>query len=169
MAVLYITCGKVCSGKSVYIKRLAEKENIAAFSADELMLSVYDECLGENHRKAEFACMKYLIKKACELVGLGISAAVDAGFWFREERDWVRGYLEEKGVKAVWLYFEAGLDTRQKRLYARNVELESSSGREYIIDDEMLKRFDSLFEAPGEDEEMEAHITQEAFKARYGG
>ena len=151
-------CGKICSGKSYAAEKLSEKENAALLSVDELMLTVYEECLGENHRAAEKRCLGYLLKKAAELAALGVNVIIDHGFYQFAERDYARKYLANAGIKTEWHYMKSDDALRKKRLTQRNAALSLSPKREYIITMEMMARFDSLFEEPTQEEMTEFFI-----------
>ncbi|HOV25823.1 MAG TPA: AAA family ATPase [Pseudobacteroides sp.] len=48
MAKIIIMCGKICSGKSTYSQKLKKEINAVVLSCDELMLSLFDEQLGDK-------------------------------------------------------------------------------------------------------------------------
>ncbi len=154
MAVLHLTCGKIACGKTYFAEKFCAGGRAVLFSVDRLMLTVYDGCLGEDHIRHEQKCMDFLLETAVNTVKCGAFAALDFGFWNYEVRRRVSEYCLNNGIDYVWHYFNADEKTRKSRLEKRNAVLAESMRREYIIDDEMLARFDGWFEFPREDERM---------------
>ena len=60
MAVVYLTCGKICSGKSTFARKLAKEKNAVILSCDELT-KLFPSA--ENHESVLEAVEKYLLKK----------------------------------------------------------------------------------------------------------
>ena len=46
MANVFLICGKICSGKSTYAKKLAKTHNAVILSVDEIMLAIFDHGAG---------------------------------------------------------------------------------------------------------------------------
>ncbi len=148
MAVLHLTCGKIACGKTYFAKNLCADNKAVLFSVDEMMLTLYDECLGENHHDAEIRCVKFLLNIAVNTVKCGMNAVLDHGFWNSDDRKYASLICEDNDIKYEWHYFDTDDFTRMERLKERNKKLSCSKRREYIIDDEMMERFDSWFEPP---------------------
>ena len=53
-------CGKICSGKTTFAEQLRKDINGVILSCDEIMLSLFDENLGERHPIVERNCKDYL-------------------------------------------------------------------------------------------------------------
>ena len=87
MAKVYMTCGKICSGKSTYAQKLRRQHSAAVLSVDEITLALFGRepgpMLDEYVRRTE----GYLYQKSVELVETGINVVLDWGFWTKRERD----------------------------------------------------------------------------------
>ena len=60
MAKVIITCGKVCSGKTTYAKRLCKENGAVLMSVDEVMLTVFGNDVGERHEEITEKIKTYL-------------------------------------------------------------------------------------------------------------
>ena len=49
MAKVYMTCGRICSGKSTYAQTLRQKYSAVILSVDEITLALFGQDAGENH------------------------------------------------------------------------------------------------------------------------
>ena len=49
MAEVILLCGKIAVGKTTYAAYLQRNRNAVVLSCDELMLSLFDSCLGDKH------------------------------------------------------------------------------------------------------------------------
>ena len=147
MATVYMVCGQVASGKSTLAARLA-RQGAMVLSCDELMLTMFDHCLGERQREMESRALRFLEEQAAALWTLGVDSVLDHGFWYRDEREAARAYFQERGIPVVLYHVSAPSETRQARLEKSNEHLRQSSRREYIVNDEMRRRFDAWFEPP---------------------
>lgn len=154
MAVLHLTCGKIACGKTFYAKKICENNKALLFSVDEMMLTLHDSCLGSGHSDAESRCVEFLLNLACEAVKCGLDAVLDFGFWKSFDRIKASQFCLDNKINFEWHFFDTDITERKKRLELRNSLLLNTGRREYIIDEEMLARFDSWFEYPIENELM---------------
>lgn len=113
-----LMCGKIASGKTTEAEKIA-KTGAVLLSCDELMLTVFTECLGSKHAETERRCLKYLFHMAKQLDEKGIDSVIDAGFWSREERSEAEAYFDAAGVLFEWKKVEAPDDIRRQRIKAR--------------------------------------------------
>ncbi|MCC8023642.1 MAG: ATP-binding protein [Clostridiales bacterium] len=147
MAELLIPVGRVCAGKTTYLRA---QEGLAVLSVDDLMTTMFDACPGpERQRDAEDRAVRYLLRCARNLLDLGVDCAIDYGFWYRSQRQAVRRFCGAQGIACRVLYFDVPQAVRLERLLERNLRLADAPKREYIMTPEMLRRFDTWFEAPG--------------------
>lgn len=151
MAKVIILCGRIASGKSYYAAKLGEKGAVL-MSTDDLMLSLFDGCLGDRHDQTVLDIERYFCSLAPQIVSHGADVVLDYGHWSRSLRDEVRDLCEKAGVDCELHYITAPDDIRKKRLELRNVGNAQRQGRQYIIDGEMLARLDAKFEEPDEEE-----------------
>ena len=138
MPEIIMLCGPCGCGKTTYAKTLQARGNTFVLSSDDLMLTLFDACIGrERHQDMERRCRSFLLRQAESLFALGLDVVLDFGFWNRKER----------------------LDTKQyfceiitRHLEQRNRLIETGKLRAYPIDEEKRKRFSSWFEEPTPDE-----------------
>ena len=77
MAKIMLICGKICSGKSTYAKRLAEKSKAILLSVDEITLALFGQHIGEKHDEIVRKTEEYLYNKAVEIIKLGVNVIFD--------------------------------------------------------------------------------------------
>lgn len=153
--MITILCGKVAAGKTALAERWKRERGTAVLSCDELMLTVFDGCLGAEHDRTAMKCLTYLFSVAAQLDALGLDAAVDYGFWLRAERDAARAYFSSRGIAHRIVLVEAGERTRLRRLARRNENLRNAEGRVYRIEGELLARMDAKWQPIGADETVQ--------------
>lgn len=153
MAKVYILCGKIASGKTTYAEELKEKSKAIILSCDELMLKVFDHCLGPKHDETVDKISKYFYKKALELIEIDIDVIIDNGYWTRDERRKAMNFFTSRNIEIELLYIKADEAERLKRLEKRNAELKGSTERQFIISEALRIKLDAKFEEPTEEED----------------
>lgn len=143
-----LTCGKVCSGKSTLAKKLKSEKNAVILSCDELMLSLFDEHLGEKHNEIVRKSKEYLMKKSLEILQCGINIILDWGFWTKAERQEIENFYNSNGFETEWHFIDISDEQQRKNILKRNAERDENS---YFISEEMAEKFNSLFENPKND------------------
>ena len=86
-AEMILICGKICAGKTTYAKKLMKEKRAVRLNSDEIMLSLFDPFLGENHEAVLHKVMEYIYRKSLEIYETGISVILEGGFWQRELRE----------------------------------------------------------------------------------
>lgn len=152
--MITILCGRVAAGKTALARRFGE-EGAVVLSCDELMLTLFDGCLGPRHDETAMRCLTYLFSVAAQLEQKGVNAVLDYGFWLRAERDAARAYFSSRGLAARLLVVQASEPARLMRLARRNKGLRNAKRRVYLIEGDLLKRMDAKYEPPGADEPAE--------------
>lgn len=152
MAKVYILCGKIASGKTTYAEELKKKSKAVILSWDELMLTLFDECLGSKHDETVDKISKYFYKKAIELIEVNVDVILDNGYWTRKERSKAMDFFTSRNVEVELLYIKADEAERLKRLEIRNEELRNSTERVFIINEALRMKLDGKFEDPTEEE-----------------
>lgn len=148
MAKVYLLCGKIASGKTVYAQEIQHSQNAVLLSVDDLMLKLFGSCLGEKHNETVANVFEYFYGLASKLLSKNIDVIFDSGFWTKEERTRVKKHFAELGVKTELHYITMPEAQRLKMLDDRNEWLRNSPKREYIIDRELLAKLDVKFEEP---------------------
>ncbi len=149
VADILLLCGKVGSGKTFYADRLDSSGDFFKLSCDDLMLTLFDSCIGpDRHADMLSRCKEYLAGVALRLLNTGRNVVLDYGFWsFKERQENVR-FFSSAGHKVHIIYFDTDRKTAVNNLNARNTFLRTEGVRGYIIDDNMKSFFDSKFEDP---------------------
>lgn len=152
MARIIITCGKLCSGKTTYSKRLAKEIGAVRLSVDEITLLLLGpfagDILDEYFQKLE----KYLMEKSIEAAEAGVSSVIDLGLWTKAEREKVREFYRERGAECEIHYLRVPDGVWRERIEKRNREIEAGLTEAYPVDENLLKKFESFFEEPSPDE-----------------
>ncbi len=148
MAKVFLVCGKICSGKSTYAKKLAESQNAVILSVDEIMLALFDGDSRENHDIYVKRIQAYLYQKSLDLVSLDINVILDFGFWTKQERANVREFFQAKNVAFEFHYLNISQLEWKKRIAERNTEVFQKKANAYFVDKGLEKKFETLFEEP---------------------
>ena len=152
MAKVYMTCGKICSGKSTYAQKLRRQYSAAVLSVDEITLALFGptpgDMLDEYVRRTE----EYLYQKSVELVETGINVVLDWGFWTKRERDEARQFYASHGIACGFHYLEIGDQEWFRRIAKRNADLVAGRTEAYYVDDGLARKFADIFQAPSPNE-----------------
>lgn len=143
--MITILCGRVAAGKTAWALRERARTGALHLSCDDMMLSLYDGCLGEKHDETAMRCLRFLFSLAAQAAQSGLDATIDYGFWLRAERDAARAYFKERGLPCRLLVIETDEQTRLSRLARRNETLRQADSRVYLIEGALLTRLDARF------------------------
>ena len=77
MAKIILICGKICSGKTTYAKRLAAEHKAALLSVDEITLAMFGQHIGDKRDEMVERAENYLYKKSLELIAIDINVIFD--------------------------------------------------------------------------------------------
>ena len=152
MAKVSLICGKICSGKSTYAEQLRIQNNAVLLSTDEITLALFGQHCGDKHDEYVERTQNYLFDKSLELIEVGINVILDWGFWLKEERDYAREFYNSRDIECEFHYIDISEETWQARLKKRNSEVLAKETNAYYVDDNLAKKFDSIFEVPVKDE-----------------
>lgn len=147
MAKVIMMCGRICSGKSTFAKKLAAKEKAAILSADGIMLALFGSDAGEMHDIYLQRTKKYIFEKAAETAGNGIDVIIDLGLFTRAERDFARDFFGSRKIEYEIIYIDISDEEWKKRIEKRN---SSGAHNSYFVDEGLLKK--CVFEFPEKDE-----------------
>ncbi len=148
MANVILLCGRIASGKSTLAQKLQRRGRAVLLSCDELMLTLFDQCLGARHDAVLERCSRYLFSVAEQVTAAGADAVLDFGFWTKSSREQAKAYFEKKGIEVELWYLPVEREEQRKRLARRNEQLKDSPRREYIIGEELFCRLDAKFQEP---------------------
>ena len=152
MAKVFLICGRICCGKSVYAERLRLENNAVVLSVDEIMLALFGQDAGAGHDGYTERLQRYLFEKSLEIMAAGTSAILDWGFWTREKRVQARAFYQSRDIPCELHYVDISDAVWRERIEARNRRVASGEMTAYPVDSGLEAKFWSLFEPPGEDE-----------------
>ena len=153
MAKVYLICGKICSGKSYYCKKLKEKVNGVILSPDEATYDLIRNEQGEFYNVFCDRLLNYLNKKAVEIVNAGANVIYERGLWNKAERDNVKQFFKENNIETEIHYIYVSGDVWKKRIEERNKRVkEGKGGSDFYLDEGLMKKLVSKFEEPTRDE-----------------
>ena len=148
MAKIILLCGKICSGKSTYAASI-KTDSTVILSCDDLMLQLFDECLGDAHRNISEKCQKYLFDLAEKIAIAGADVILDFGFWSRASRQEAKDRFRASGIETELHYIRVDNEVWLQQIDDRNkAALSGTAGRVYFVDDNMKRLFDTEFEEP---------------------
>lgn len=154
MAKVYMTCGKICSGKTTYANKLRQKKKGVVLSVDEITLALFGQDAGESHDDYVARAEVYLFEKSLDIIEVGIDVILDWGFWTKRERDDARKFYEGRNIAYEFHYIDISDEEWHRRLAKRNKAVLENEVSAYFVDENLAKKFETIFEKPSE-EEME--------------
>ena len=153
MARVMAICGKICSGKSYYARRLKDMENAVILSTDEATFDLIKNEQGEFYNVFADRVNKYLRKKAAEIVAIGCNVILDWGFWTKEERKEITDYFNAHGIDVEWHYIDIAQARWEKLIEQRNKKIEDGNGgSDFYLDEGLMGKLLSKFEEPTREE-----------------
>jgi predicted kinase len=139
-------CGLPGSGKSTLALKLEAQHNALRLLPDEWIAR-----LGLNERdialRANIEAVQLDI--AAKVLAQGGDVVLEAGFWYRHERDVGKALAAANGAEARLIYLDVPPDELKRRLVARNAALPANTFR---VQPGELDEWIGAFEAPTADE-----------------
>lgn len=148
MATVFLTCGKICSGKTTYARQLKMEHQAVILSIDEITLALFGQDAGEKMDEYVQKAQNYLYQKSLDIIAAGVNVVLDWGFWTRKEREHAKRFYTSHHASYEFHYLNVGEEEWKKRLAKRNVEVQNRETDAYFVDDGLLKKFDSIFQMP---------------------
>ncbi len=152
MPKVYLICGKICSGKSTYAEQLRVQNHAVLLSTDEITLALFGQHCGDKHDDYVERTQNYLFNKSLELIEVGVNVILDWGFWMKVERDYAREFYNSRNIECEFHYINISDETWNDRLKKRNSAILAKEANAYYVDDNLAKKFASMFEEPCEEE-----------------
>lgn len=141
-------CGKICSGKSCYARRIRAEHGGVILSTDELTWMLTRNKQGESYNELARNANEYLLKKACEIVHAGTDVILDWGFWSQKDREHTAAFCKNAGVKVEWHYLDTDAETWKKNIAGRNEAVLREGGPDFFVDEGLLQKMESLWQTP---------------------
>lgn len=164
MARIIVTCGRLCSGKTTYATALSKSLPAVHFSVDDLTLLLLGPYPGDILNEYVEKLEGYFFEKSIELAERGISSVIDIGLWTRAEREAVRKFYRDRGAACELHYISVSEPEWRRRIEKRNRDIEAGLTEAYTVDENLLKKFESFFEAPSPDE-VDVTVSEQGLKA----
>jgi len=153
MAKVIMMCGKVCSGKSAFSKKLKKENNAVILSCDDLMLALFDEQLGDKHNDIFEKCSAYLYNLALDIIYANTNVILDFGFWLKKERKSTIEFFKSKNIEVEMYYIKVDEKTWIDQIERRNLLVREDKIKCYYVDENIKEKCRKIFEEPGKDEE----------------
>ena len=160
MAKAIVVCGKICSGKTTYAKKLRCEHHAVLLSCDEITLALFPQQIGDQHDSIVEKTQNYLFRKSLDILECDINVILDWGFWMKQERDEAREFYCSRGVECEFHYVDVSDEIWQKNLDKRNRAILDGTVSAYYVDEGLARKFDSIFEMPVK-EEIDIRVNNE--------
>lgn len=149
MAKVYLICGKICSGKSHYSKKLQEEIGGVILSPDEATFDLIENCQGEFYNQFIKRLISYLNKKSVDIVKGGCNVIYERGLWSRDERETIRKYYKENKIECEIHYIKVNDELWHKQIESRNKMVqEGKGGSNFFLDEGLMNKLKNKFEEP---------------------
>ena len=153
MGKVIIVCGKICSGKSYYSRKLKEELNAVIISPDEATYDLIKNEQGEFYNIFSDRLIKYLTKKVGEIAKAGVNVIFERGLWSKQERKNAREYYKNNGIECEIHYVCVDDETWKQNIAERNQRvLDGNGGSDFYLDEGLMKKLESKWEEPTDDE-----------------
>ena len=158
MGKVILVCGKIGSGKTTYANKLVKQLNAVNISQDELMLDLFGAELyynePEEYKKYCSIIERYVKHKTGEVAKAGAIVICENGFWSRSERNELRKFYSEMGVKCELHYIDTPEEQRFQNIQRRNEEIPQGKSDFFLTNDNDINHF---FEIP-DDSEIDVRV-----------
>ena len=148
MPKVIMTCGKLCSGKSTYAKKLQKEGRAVILSIDEIMLAVFEQDAGEKHDDYVASIKEYMYQKTLEITNNGLDVILDWGFWTKEERAYARSFFSSNGITNEFHFLDIDDCEWRRRIKKRNQDVLAGISDAYYVDEGLQEKFNVIFEMP---------------------
>lgn len=155
MSKIILICGKICSGKTHYVKAIKAQNRAVLLSCDEIEAQVFQHSLGDRHDAVAGSIKGYLHQKAVEIALAGCDVILDWGFWGGAEREAVSAFYRRQGIPYEWHYIDISDADWQRNIQSRNAAVSAGETADYAVDAGLLKKLTTLFEPP---DKREMHV-----------
>jgi len=150
MATLHLIVGLPCAGKTTLAKRIEQEQLCLRLTPDEWIERIFGADVNRDQLDAARDPMEAMLwEVAARVLQMGGDVILDFGFWTRAERNAFRERAVKLGARCVIHFPQVSETELLARLRKRNAELPSGCFR---IDEEQLRSWARLFEAPTDDE-----------------
>ena len=146
MAKVIFICGRLCSGKTTYARRLIKDYGGVLLSIDELMLSMFGQHCGEMHEGYAARAQRYLLERSLEIVAAGADVLLDWGLWKRSQRDRLRRFYAARNIVCETHLVRVDEAGWRERIEMRNRAVAAETEAAYFVDENLLNKFSAAYE-----------------------
>ena len=143
MPKVFLICGRICSGKSVYADELRRENNAVILSVDEITLALFGQDAWSRLDHYVEKTKQYL-----EIIEEGKDVVLDWGFWTRKEREFAREFYSSREIENVFCFIDISPEEWQRRIIKRNAEVLEKKSDSYYVDEGLAAKFEMTFELP---------------------
>ena len=148
-----IVCGKICSGKSYYSKKLKESLNAVIISPDEATYELINNEQGEFYNIFSKRLNNYLTKKAGEIAKAGANVIFERGLWTSKDRKEIKNYYKENGIECEIHYVCVDDETWKQNIEERNKKILNGAGESnFYLDEGLMIKLETKWEEPTKEE-----------------
>lgn len=152
MEKVYFICGKICSGKTYFAGRLAERMQAVQLSVDHIMLTAGLDRIENAHEVLVPRMEHYLHQIALKLAHCDIPSITDFGYWTAQERAQVRELFCTRQTPTQWIYMDCGKQTWERNIRLRNQAVVSETEQAYYVDAGLRFKIEEQFQPPAPSE-----------------
>ena len=153
MGKVILLCGKICSGKSFYSKKLKEALNAVIIAPDEITYELLNNEQGEFYDEFSKRLSSFLTKKVGEIAEAGANVVFERGLWTKADRKQIKEYYSNLGIDCEIHYVNVDDETWKQNIEERNKKVEEGNGgSNFYLDEGLMKKLESLWEEPTEEE-----------------
>lgn len=159
MAKVILVFGKICSGKSHYSREIKEKYNAVLIEPDEATYELINNEQGEFYNIFSKRLNSYLTKKVGEIAQAGANVIFERGLWSKKDRKEIKEYYENLGIECELHYVYVSNEVWKQNILERNERvLNGNGGSDFYLDEGLMKKLESKWEEPSEDEADRIYI-----------
>lgn len=152
MGKVILLCGKICSGKSWYSKKIKDSLNAVIISPDEATYELLENKQGEFYDIFSKRLNKYLTKKVGEIASSGANVIYERGLWTKKERKDILEYYCSKNIECELHYICVDDETWKLNIFERNKSVKDGNKKYFYLDEGLMNKLEKLWEEPNDDE-----------------
>jgi len=152
MAQVHLICGKICSGKTYFARKLRAQCGGVILSTDEITLALPQDAIRDCFDEVSAGVNGYLLRKTLEIIAAGADVILDWGFWSAKDRADVVKFCSQNGAAYTMYYIDVDEDSLAANISARNAEVSRGETTAFYVDEGLARKCHQRFEIPGRDE-----------------
>jgi len=142
-----LICGKICSGKTTYAKKIVKENRAVLLSCDEIMSALFG-WYSENFDETQEKIIQYIFNKSLDIIKIGVDVVLDFGFWSKIKRDEAKKFYKDRGINCEIHYIDVDENIWRRNIEKRNRAVENSETNDVFVDDNLIDKCAGPFEIP---------------------